>query len=140
LEKRRRAVRRHAAPLTALVAAALLAGAAPACELPRDWRVLDGARHTLAYRTVPGTLAVGEHFLVEFALCAKGANVPDREHRVAASAHMPEHRHGMNYTPSVRALGSGRYRSEGWLFHMPGRWEFVFEMGGERFTDSVRLE
>lgn len=53
---------------------------------------------------------------------------------------MPEHRHGMNYAPSVRALGDGRYHSAGWLFHMPGRWEFVFEMGGERFTDSVRLE
>jgi hypothetical protein len=118
----------------------MLASAAHACELPGASRVLESARTTLAYRTVPATLAVGEHFLVELAVCAKDANVPDREHRVVASAQMPEHRHGMNYAPSVRALGGGRYRSEGWLFHMPGRWEFVFEVGGERFSDSVRLE
>ena len=119
---------------------ALLAGAAHACEPAGAGRVLESARYTLAYRTVPATPAIGEHFVVEFAVCAKGAHVPDREHRVSASAHMPEHRHGMNYAPSVRALGGGRYSSEGWLFHMPGRWEFVFEVGGERLTDSVRLE
>jgi hypothetical protein len=140
VEKRRGAVRRYAASLAALAGAALLAGAAHACELPGAGRVLESARYTLAYRTVPATLAVGEHFQVEFAVCAKGADVPDREHRVSASAQMPEHRHGMNYAPSVHALGGGRFRSEGWLFHMPGRWEFVFEVGGERFTDSVRLE
>jgi hypothetical protein len=121
---------------------ALAAGAAHACELPGG-RVLEGARLALAYRTVPPRLAVGEHFSVDIALCPKGANLPDREDSPAlasASAHMPEHRHGMNYKPSLRALGEGRFRSEGWLFHMPGRWEFVFEAGGERFTDSVRLE
>lgn len=105
--------------------------------------MLEGARLTLAYRTVPPRLAVGEHFAVEVALCRRGTNLPDREDPpvlASANASMPEHRHGMNYKPSVRALGEGRFRSEGWLFHMPGRWEFVFEAGGERFADSVRLE
>lgn len=46
----------------------------------------------------------------------------------------------MNYKPSVHATGEGRYRTEGWVFHMPGRWEFAFEAGGERFADSLRLE
>ena len=34
----------------------------------------------------------------------------------------------MNYRVKVAPL-AGRYRSEGWLFHMPGRWEFVFDLG-----------
>jgi len=140
MEERRSAVRRHVAPLATLAGAALLAGAAHACELPGAGRVLESARYTLAYRTVPATLAVGEHFVVEMAVCVKGGADPGPELRVSASARMPEHRHGMNYVPSVRALGGGRYRSEGWLFHMPGRWEFVFEVGGERLSDSVRLE
>jgi cytochrome c peroxidase len=41
---------------------------------------------------------------------------------------MPEHRHGMNYAPEVKPLGPGRWRAEGLMFHMPGKWEFVFEV------------
>jgi hypothetical protein len=59
---------------------------------------------------------------------------------LVATAHMPEHKHGMNYKPVVKPLGNGRFRAEGWLFHMPGRWEFLFDVGGERITDSLRLE
>jgi len=59
-------------------------------------------------------------------------------------AWMPEHRHGMNYKPSVVALGAGRYRADGLMFHMSGRWEFVFEVRTagkiERLAHSVRLE
>jgi len=76
---------------------------------------------------------VGEAFVVEIAVCPA---VP----RLAANAHMPEHRHGMNYRPSVTPQGAGRFRSEGWVFHMPGRWEFMFDVGGERLADSLRLE
>jgi hypothetical protein len=42
---------------------------------------------------------------------------------------MPEHRHGMNYAPSLQALGDGRWRAEGLLWHMSGRWELRFELG-----------
>ena len=30
--------------------------------------------------------------------------------------------------PAVKALGQGLYRAEGLMFHMPGRWELVFEL------------
>ena len=103
-----------------------------ACDLD-GYRKVAGKAHSIAYRTVPAKLAVGESFVVEVAVCP-GAPL------AAANASMPEHRHGMNYKPSVRATGEGRYRTEGWVFHMPGRWEFAFEAGGERFTDSLRLE
>ena len=53
---------------------------------------------------------------------------------------MPEHRHGMNYRTKIVRLGTGRLHSEGWLFHMPGRWEFVFDLGPERLTHSVRID
>ena len=137
MEERRDTFRRHA---HALIAAALLAGAAggaPACELPPGTR-LESKRLVLSYRSVPSRIAVGEHFALELAACAKpGAALPER---VKLDAHMPEHRHGMNYRPDLKPAGPGRFRSEGWLFHMPGRWEFVFELGGERLTHSVRIE
>ena len=82
---------------------------------------------------MPAQVRVGEAFAVEVAVCPAAAL--DR-----AAATMPEHRHGMNYKPSIRPAGEGRYRTEGWVFHMPGRWEFAFEAGGERFADSLRLE
>ena len=134
MEERRSPVRRHA---RALIAATALCGAAQACELPAGART-ESASFTLAYRTVPARIALGEHFALEYAVCPKtGGAAPER---VSADAWMPEHRHGMNYKASVTALGDGRFRAEGLLFHMPGRWEFVFEAGGERLAHSVRLE
>jgi len=136
VEERRDPLRRHA---QALIAAGTLAGAvgAAACELPPGTR-LESMRQWVSYRTVPPAVRVGEHFAVELAACPKpGAAPPER---VKLDAHMPEHRHGMNYRPDVKPLGAGRYRSDGWLFHMPGRWEFVFDLDRERLTHSVRIE
>jgi hypothetical protein len=133
VEERRGAVRARALALTL----ALGAPAALACELPGGpAERLQSADNTLVYRAVP-RLRVGEHFALELAVC------PPPE-RLQVDAWMPAHRHGMNYRPTVRHLGGSRYRAEGLLFHMPGRWEFLFELraGGEteRFAHAVRVE
>jgi hypothetical protein len=134
VEKRRRTVRQ---PVGALIALAAFAGATQACELPPGTRV-ESQRVALSYRTIPARIAVGEQFVLELTACPKNATaLPER---VKLDAQMPEHRHGMNYRPSLQPMGGGRYRSEGWLFHMPGRWEFIFDLGGERLTHSVRIE
>ncbi len=137
MEKRRSTVRRIP---VALICAAALSGAtigARACELPRGARI-ESDRVAISYWTIPATVAVGKPFVLELAACPKlGGAVPER---VKLDAHMPEHRHGMNYRTRVIALGTGRFHSEGWLFHMPGRWEFVFDIGNERLTHSVRIE
>ncbi|MDH4095985.1 MAG: FixH family protein [Betaproteobacteria bacterium] len=120
--------------------AALLALAAPAalaCEMPGGpAEKLQSATHTILYRAEPG-LGVGRHFALAVAVCP-----PPKDVRV--DAWMPDHRHGMNYRPSIAPLGDGRYRADGLLFHMPGRWEFLFEVRGaggtERFEHSVRVE
>lgn len=129
-----------------VLAAALLlppAGAAQACSpaLPGG-KQLESARFSLGYRTVPGAIAVGRHFALELAVCPKGgAQVPES---VRVDAHMPEHRHGMNYKAQVVAAPGGRYTAEGLMFHMPGRWELIFDVrsGGktDRLTQSVTLE
>jgi hypothetical protein len=49
----------------------------------------------------------------------------------------------MNYRPSVKALALGQFRAEGLMFHMPGRWELVFELRGSgaplRLTQSLQV-
>ena len=120
-----------------IAAGGAFVGVVQACELPPGTRV-ESQRVVLSYRTIPSKIAVGEQFVIELAVCPKtGAASPER---VKLDAHMPEHRHGMNYQPSLRPMGIGRYRSEGWLFHMPGRWEFIFDLDGERLAHSVRIE
>jgi hypothetical protein len=65
-------------------------------------------------------------------------------HALAVDATMPEHRHGMNYRPTVVARGTGIYRADGLMFHMPGRWDLLFDLvtpaGTERLTATVLLE
>ena len=50
---------------------------------------------------------------------------------------MPEHRHGMNYKASIKPAAGGRYRADGLMFHMPGRWEIIFEVRAAGRTDRV---
>jgi hypothetical protein len=129
----------------ALVAAAWLAagaGAALACEAPpgftaRERLTAEGV--VVMFRTVPAAIVIGRHFSVEAIVCATPPTVGLR-----VDAQMPEHRHGMNYRPTVASTGDGRYVAEGLLFHMPGRWQLVFDVdrGGrtERLATDILLE
>jgi len=102
----------------------------------------ESERYTVAYRIEPAPIAVGRAFAIEVQVCAKGqAAVPTG---LRVDAHMPAHRHGMNYRPTVVAVGGGRFRAEGLLFHMPGRWELIFDLDApgvhERITRDLSLE
>jgi cytochrome c peroxidase len=129
MEERRRDLR--------LAAAALglsLAGAAGACIPPLQGTLLESSRFVLAFKPEP--VAVARHFRVEIAVCSKSGPLPDS---VKVDAVMPEHRHGMNYAPTVNKLAPGRWRAEGLMLHMPGRWEFVFVLDGERLSSPLSV-
>ena len=119
-----------------LLAAAALSFPAWACDPAIEGTRLESARYVLAYKAQK--VSVAEHFALDVAACAKPGHPPPESLKV--DAHMPEHRHGMNYRTKVTPRGAGRYSSEGWLFHMPGRWEFRFDLGSERLTHSVQIE
>ncbi len=57
---------------------------------------------------------------------------------------MPSHGHGMNYRPTLTALGAGRYRAEGLMLHMSGVWELAFivrDAGmSERITHTLKVQ
>lgn len=123
------------------MAALLLAGPALALACTpglEGGKPLDGARHALAWRTDPLKIAVGKPFAVEVAVCDKDAALKLEELRV--DAHMPEHRHGMNYKASIKPVGAGRYRAEGLMFHMPGRWEFLFDLRDAKGVERLKQD
>ena len=107
---------------------------------------LSDARYQVVFKATPSPIPVGQHFQLDFALCSIAltpapAPAPTE---VRVDAHMPEHRHGMNYRPGIRSLGAGFYRAEGLMFHMPGRWELVFDVrgsdGAARLTQTLLVE
>jgi cytochrome c peroxidase len=129
MEKRRNRLR------FAFAAGLIVSGAAGACVPALDGTRLESPRFVLAFK--PEAISVAQHFAVEIAVCGKSAVMVEA---IKVDAHMPEHRHGMNYAPAVKQLGPGRWRAEGLMFHMPGRWEFVFEIRAAGTTERVAHE
>ena len=87
-----------------------------------------------AFRAEPMRIEVGEPFSLLLNVCTKSDQPAEL---VAVDAQMPEHKHGMNYRPTIVSMGEGRYRVEGMVFHMPGRWEINIDVrAGE---ESERL-
>ena len=110
-------------------------------EIPGG-KKLQSEQYVIAYRTAPSPVLMGRHFTLDFVVCARsGAAEPAAVH---VDAHMPEHRHGMNYETVVKPVERGRYQAEGLMFHMPGRWELLFEVqnggGSARLTDTILLK
>lgn len=98
-------------------------------------------RYMLAFRAEPLRIQVGLPFMLLMNVCTK-RNEPAELVRVDAT--MPDHKHGMNYAPTIRSTGEGRYQVDGLLFHMPGNWEVAFDVrsGGEtqRLTHDFVLK
>ena len=96
------------------------AGRLLACPLPGT--PLQAGAVQLTWQ-LPGTaIAVGKHSVLDVQVCPVDAVL----RRVDVA--MPEHRHCMNYRSSLQSTGGGRWRAEGLMLHMPGRWELRFEV------------
>ena len=134
------------------VRAATVAGALALVAAPTAWACgealrgttsrVDNARYEIVFAAVPAPIKAGKLFALDIAVCPRGgAGAPDA---LAVDAVMPEHRHGMNYRPVVVARGAGLYRADGLMFHMPGRWDLLFDLvtstGTERLTATTHLE
>jgi hypothetical protein len=142
---------RRAGPVSAVRAGAV-AGALALVAAPGAWACgealrgtpqrIENARYEIAFVAVPAPIEAGKHFSLDIAVCPRaGAQPPSA---LSVDAVMPEHRHGMNYRPVVVARGAGAYRADGLMFHMPGRWDVVFDLvtrtGTERLVATRHLE
>jgi len=105
------------------LALVLAAGPALACGPDGAWRGAAGG--VAAALVAEPAVRVSEPFALAIALCGDGA-----PKLLRVDAGMPAHRHGMNYRPTLSAVGPGAWRAEGMVFHMPGLWEVRLEIEG----------
>ncbi len=131
---------------TASVIAWLLGGAAApavaaACGDGLPLRAA-GAGYTVAFAPQPAKVVVGQHFRLDAVVCAEPGQPAATALKVDAD--MPAHRHGMNYRATVKGAGAQRWQAEGLMFHMPGRWRFLFELatpqGVRKLSHEVEVE
>jgi hypothetical protein len=127
----------------ALLALMLTSGVSLAqeCSAPmRGAEKADSSNYALLFRAQAGKIVIGRHFALDIVVCAKNGPAPAS---LAVDAFMPAHQHGMNYKPVVKALGNGRFEADGLMLHMPGVWEFRFDIERdgrtERLTRSINL-
>jgi hypothetical protein len=97
----------------------------PALAAPAPQQVESGQLRVV-FAPRPWPIAVGQHFAVDGVVCGPAGQAAPVLLRV--DAEMPLHRHGMNYRATVQMQGDGRFVADGLMFHMPGRWRFVFEI------------
>jgi hypothetical protein len=100
-----------------------------ACPLPVPALQQGGVQ--AAWKVVDAPIAVGRHFAIDVQVCPANATL------ALVDATMPEHKHGMNYRPSLKPLGNGRWRAEGLMFHMPGRWALRLDVQANGRTEQL---
>ncbi|MDP1750419.1 MAG: hypothetical protein Q8L22_13250 [Reyranella sp.] len=103
--------------------------------------VIFSDHYMIAFRPDPLRIEVGEPFALLFNVCTKSGSAGEL---VAVDAQMPEHKHTMNYHPSIVSKGDGRFRVEGLVFHMAGHWELSIDVRAgeeiERLTHDYYLK
>ena len=103
--------------------------------------VIFSEHYLISFRPEPAPIEVGRPFSLLLNVCTK-ANSPAE--LIAVDAQMPEHKHGMYYRPTIEAGAEGRYRVDGLVFHMPGRWELSLDVRAgeesERLTHDFILK
>jgi len=119
----------------------LYAAVCPALPEGPQYERLSAPAVELAYRFEPATLKVGTFFLVDVAVCVPTGAAAIADIRV--EARMPAHGHGMNYRPTSTRISPHRFQFTGLMLHMPGRWEFTFDVFQDgkqtRLTRDVEL-
>ena len=133
--------------IVCLAVLALLAGAAPVlADCPLDlgrgtgWVVFSD-HYMIAFRPEPMRIELGQPFELLFNVCTKNGNPAEL---VAVEAQMPEQKRSMKAKPAIVSAGDGRYRAEGMVFDMSGRWELAIDVRAgeesERLTHEIILK
>ncbi len=83
----------------------------------------------------PASTGLNRFFSIRTELCNADGLGPLEDVAVTVDVTMPQHGHGMPTSPKTRALGSGRFLTEGCKLHMFGSWsiQIAVERDGEEW-------
>ncbi|MEH6403823.1 MAG: FixH family protein [Sneathiella sp.] len=90
---------------------------------------IKNADFNLSYKTEPSKISVSKPFSLHVKVCETGQTPYKANLKLDAT--MPKHRHGMNFTPKISKQSSGLFLIEGMLLHMPGEWQYKFDLKGK---------
>jgi len=110
----------------ALLFCASIVARAEVCSPREGLEEVTNGSYRLFYDLAPKQPKVGQPFIMTLQICP-----PDPapfNGGVNVDAYMPDHKHGMNYSPEVSKLHDGLFQAQGFLLHMPGRWQFRFSI------------
>ncbi len=113
-------------------------GAAVACEAAGE-RMNSETQDAPAVYVAVDDIPLSQPFSILVTVCNEAA-----VNEMRVDAIMPAHKHGLNYTPKVTALGDGNFRVDEMLFHMPGLWvlqvDVDFRGRSLSYTSSIALK
>lgn len=121
---------------SSLLALALLSCGGSEAEAPR-FESAQGS-YVVTLRTTPSPIPLNQPFEARITVTPKKA--PAAALTVEVDARMPEHFHGMNTGAKTAREPDGSFRTEGLLFHMPGRWELYVDIAEGGRTERAQLE
>ncbi len=95
-----------------------------ACQAPSCYAFAsDDAMYRLTLKPVGGAIPVNEYFDLDIEVLTSFGQELAFPIELEVDAGMPQHNHGMNVKPQIKALGNGHFRVEGMLWHMLGLWK-----------------
>ena len=97
-----------------------------------------GGSWSVRWRSGPEGILPLEPFSLEVEVRDAEGRPPAADVQVSADAAMPHHGHGMNFVPRTTPLGDGRYRIDGLLFHMRGRWELFVDVEDDGLLERAQ--
>lgn len=98
---------------------------------------IESEHYLLSFSSGKQAVKLGQHFALDVVVCPKAGASAASELQVDAV--MPAHQHGMNYRPKISRNGPKGFRAEGLFLHMPGVWEFRFDVRGKAGSPAERL-
>ena len=93
----------------------------------------------VSWSSVDGEVPYNEPFSVELELKTL-SELAMTQAEVDFDCRMPDHGHGMTVKTKVQPAGEGRFRVEGVLLHMRGRWVMSVDIRLDGITDKATFE
>ncbi|HEX7901959.1 MAG TPA: hypothetical protein VF950_29640 [Planctomycetota bacterium] len=104
---------------------------------PRRFESAQG-RYVVILETTPSPIPLNQPFEARIRVEPRAA--PSGPLAVEVDARMPEHFHGMNRVARTTRQPDGTFKTEGLLFHMPGRWELYVDIAEGARTERAQVE